>query len=523
MRAHPLLVVIIAIVGMAAAVAYAKSRAAAYEATAQVLVTPVNGGGPYIGLPVVTETANDPSRNMQTAISLLKSPGAAVASARSLSPRLNAQSVQRDISIQPIGESNLLGITAKSTDAKFAAAIANTYARTALRLHSATLANEASNEISQLRERQHQLGASGIAQIASELAALSSVAAGRDPNFALLQNATVPTSASGTSTKLIALLGLLAGLVIGVGAATAVDFLNRRIRDEENALLIYPLPVLSRIPELPRASREASSFSLLPPRVREVFRSLHVQFASRPQGGAHVVVFTSASERDGKTTAAVDFSLVLATAGLRTILIDFDLRKPDVARRLGMRAAARDLAYSDEPLEDLVVGAPSCEGLGVLAANPLQDLTTLESAERRLPVLIDEARAIADFVVVDTPPLGRVSDALRAISVGDRSVLVVRAGNTDREELRRTRELLERLALTPTGMLVIGGTERSDAYGSYGALDVDAPSPSPDLATGKPAPERNGAGHTGAGSVGALTGGSSRSGSRSRSARRSDG
>jgi Mrp family chromosome partitioning ATPase len=101
----------------------------------------------------------------------------------------------------------------------------------------------------------------------------------------------------------------------------------------------------------------------------------------------------------------------------------------------------------------------------VISAQPQGDVTPLlEAVGRHLPELLRTARELADYVIVDTPPLGRVSDALRAAMTVDDIVLVTRPGNTDRTELQHTRELLDRMGHTPTGLLVVGGVLAGDAY-----------------------------------------------------------
>jgi Mrp family chromosome partitioning ATPase len=89
---------------------------------------------------------------------------------------------------------------------------------------------------------------------------------------------------------------------------------------------------------------------------------------------------------------------------------------------------------------------------------------------------------MADYVIIDTPPIGQVSDALRAAVTVDDIVLVTRPGNTDRTELQHTRELLDRMGHTPTGLLVIGEEGVGDPYGEYGdgfVEEADAPAPQP--------------------------------------------
>jgi Mrp family chromosome partitioning ATPase len=481
-RAHPLLIAAVAIVAVGTAVVWQKTRTPKYEATAQILVTPVANTGPYAGLPVVTESSSDPARTLQTATSVLESSTAALATSRQLHGKWTQKRVSEAISVQPRGESNIVSITGTTGSAAKAAVLANTYARNALSLHAALLSNEAKAQVAQLQARQQQLPAreaADVTQIAEQLTTLGAVADGHDPNFSLLETAIAPTSASGSSGKLIVALALLAGLVIGVGAATAIEYLNRRVRDEDEVLSLYPLPVLSRVPLLPRGTRDITSPELVPPRVREAFRTLRFQLSPGPDPstGGRAIMFTSPSSRDGKTASAINFALVLAAAGFRVILFDFDLRKPDIGERLHIRADFMDFFRTNATLDDLLVEPRSAPGLRVISASPQGDvIPLLEAVSRRLPDLLRTARELADYVIVDTPPVGQVSDALRAAMTVDDIVLVARPGNTDRTELQHTRELLDRIGHTPTGLLLVGESGAGDAYAAYGA-DVPATEP----------------------------------------------
>jgi Mrp family chromosome partitioning ATPase len=472
-RAHPLLVAVVAIVAVATAVVWHKTRTPQYKATAQVLVTAVANNGSYAGLPVVTESSSDPARTLQTATSVLESPVVALATAKQLHGGWTQKNVGAAISVQPRGESDIVSITGTASGATEAAKLANAYTHNALSVHAALLSSEATAQVDQLQARQRSLAAgenANASQIAAQIAALSSVAAGHDPNFSLLQGAIVPTAASGSSGKLIVALALLAGLIIGIGAATTIEFLNRRVRDEDEVLSLYPLPVLARVPPLPRDAREGVSPELIPPRIREAFRTLQVQLpSSSPEAEGRAIMFTSPSPRDGKTASAVNFALMLAAAGFRVILLDFDLRKPDVGERLGVRTDYLDLFRANAALEDLLVEPRTAPGLHVISGALHGDVTPLlEAVSRRLPDLLREARGLADYVIVDTPPLGQVSDALRAAATVDDILLVTRPGNTDRIELQHTRELLDRMGHTPTGLLVIGEPGVGDVYAGYG-------------------------------------------------------
>jgi capsular exopolysaccharide synthesis family protein len=471
-KAHPLLIGAVVLVAIAVSVAIVKTRAPEYNATAQILVTPVGNDGSYGVLPVVSDNSNDPARTLQTAATIVDSPQAAAGAARAV-PGWTTARVGKAVAVQPRGDSDVIAVTATAGSGGEAVRLANAYARSALLVRSTALSRAASSQISALETRLRGLSPTDsqtASQIAGQITTLSAVASGRDPNFSLLQPAVPPATLGGTSAKLIVLLALLAGLVVGVGGATAVEYLSRRVRDEDELLALYPLPVLARVPPLPNAARDVSAPELLPARVREAFRTLQVQLSrGRTSDEGQAVMFTSPSPGDGKTASAVNFALALAAANFRVILFDFDLRKPDLGDRLRIRADFMDFFRTNASLADLLVESRTVPGVRVISARPHGDVTPLlEAVSRRLPDLLREARKLADYVIVDTAPVGQVSDALRVAAAVDDIVLVARPGNTDRTELEHTRELLERMGHTPTGVLVVGSSAAGDAYGAYG-------------------------------------------------------
>ena len=111
------------------------------------------------------------------------------------------------------------------------------------------------------------------------------------------------------------------------------------------------------------------------------------------------------------------------------------------------------------------------------------DAILLDPLYARLPQLVAEARSLADHVIIDTPPLGEISDALRLLGFVDEVVIVVRPGNSDRVGLSTTADLLARTGTDPAGFLVVGDTPgQTSSYYAYGhhrrrELFVDEPVP----------------------------------------------
>jgi Mrp family chromosome partitioning ATPase len=466
-RAHAKLIAAITALAVIACFAWLQVRSETYESTAQILVTPLSDAGNYTGLPVLTNTV-DPTRTLQTAASIISSGQAAQAAAKEVG--LSRQAVEDGVDVEPQGESDVLTVTAKSGDPSTAGRLANAYAKAALQMRRTSLQAAVGSSIKDLQTRQAALGESTSAvatELASELTDLQRIATGQDPNFSLLQGATDGTLA-GAGKKLVLALALVAGLLIGLLAAVIMEYLNSQVRDEDELLNIYPLPVLARIPPLPESARAVTTPEMVPARVLEALRTLQVQIEGDDMSG-RTVMFTSPSVGDGKTTSAVNFSLTLIRAGARVVLLDLDLRKPDLSKRFGVSSDLMKLFRNDATLDDVLQSVPGAPGLRIMSAEVRHDITPLlEAIQRRIPELVRRAHEVADYVVIDTAPLGEVSDALRIAPVVDDVLLVVRPGHTDRAHLERTKEVLENTHLRPSGLVVVGDADERDVFSSYG-------------------------------------------------------
>jgi Mrp family chromosome partitioning ATPase len=501
-RAHRLVVLLITLGVVLTAIAWLVAvRTPTYQASAQLLVSPLPADDQaFVGLPVLRDYG-DPTRTVQTAANLITSPPAAQSTAEVLGDGWTRTRVLDSIDVEPQGESNILSVTGHAPSGPAAARLANTYARQVLDVRQAELRRQTEPMLSELTARLEAIGDSDPVarqELQAQLASVENVRNGSDPTLSLSQTAEVPTAPSGASPAIILALALLAGLALGAGTAVLMELLDRRVRDEDEALAIFPLPVLARIPVLRRTLQRARAGEpwVLPPAVREACRTLLLQLNPGRPGAGQAVMVTSASTGDGKTSSAINIAASLAASGSRVILLDLDLRKPDVARRLSVHqpAALPDLLRGGAHLNDLLQTPASLPTVSVLATSFREgDGVLLEPLYRRLPEVVEEARTLADYVVIDTPPLGEISDALRLLPSVDDVVLVVRPGNTDRVGLATTADLLARSQASPTGFLVIGGTQvAQSSYYGYGAAGRElflTPPPAPASEPSRPASE----------------------------------
>ena len=195
--------------------------------------------------------------------------------------------------------------------------------------------------LSSLRAAYATLYAQSVTSAANQLSVI-------EPAVAVLE----PTS---PNVLLNVLLALFAGLLIGVGAAFLIDYLDDSVKTTEDAAEITGSPVLGRIPrlrELPRGDPAYSLVTLAYPRsgAAEAFRVLRTNLEfSGVRAPVRMIVVTSAMPREGKTTVAMNLAVAFAQNGRRTLLVDADLRRPGVHEvfRVDQAPGLTDLLRSD--------------------------------------------------------------------------------------------------------------------------------------------------------------------------------
>lgn len=452
-RHHPWWFAIVAIVGIALVVAWTLHRTPHYKATARILVTPQAADPTTAGLPLLSDSV-DPTRTLQTAASMLASPQATVLTVQKLHDGETVEEVRGSVAVVPLSDENVVGVTATASSPTVAARLADAYADAALRTRRDTLDRQVTNKLVEVEAREKAIGdqtAPAAATLAGEVDELKAISQGPDPNFSLLESAVVPTSASGKSTTYRLVAGVLVAVALAVLVALIRDRLDRRVREQDELIELTSLPVLARVPVNRRHRRD------VPPTgaATEALRALQIQLEAATEK-PRAVVITSASSGDGKTTTAIVLAQMLASAGRRVALLDFDLRKSDVGVRLGVRSDLRPLLMEGGGLQDVLVPVDGDPDLRVLSAPPAGDVEA-QAYARRLPEIIEAARGFGDIVLIDTPPVGRVADALQVAADADDLLLVVRPGHTVRRELTATQETLRLLAIVPAGLVMVGG------------------------------------------------------------------
>jgi capsular exopolysaccharide synthesis family protein len=454
-RERWVLVAVATLVTTAAAVAYVLTAPKSYEAQTDLLVTPISTDT-LPSLPLIRQSS-DPTRDVETASRLVINNDVAARVTEDLASSDSPEDLLKQVSAEPVAQSNIVAVVATDHSPEKARDLANGFANAAVEEQTEQLHAEIDAQIAGLSQ-----GQTGQPALASRLAELQALRSSPDPTLRIETEADVPQDPSAPRPVLTVAGGLMAGLVIGIVGAFAAQILDPRLRREEQLRRRYRLPILTRVPRDQTRRDEPLAPRRISAATAEAYRTLRTTL-ERPDAegtGSRAILVTGPSPSEGKTTTALNLASSLALAGRRVILIEADLRRPALASALGIQeahAGVVSVLIENVALQDALITSPTYgHNLQVLVADFsggwIAELFSIPAAQH----LIDNARALADFVIVDSPPLTEVVDALPLARKCDDVLIVTRLGKTRLDRIARLGELLADNGITPVGFAVIG-------------------------------------------------------------------
>lgn len=312
----------------------------------------------------------------------------------------------------------------------------------------------------------------------------------------IVDTAPRPRAPIGTPTSAKVLFGVLLGLFFGSGCALLLEHLDTSVRGRDDVESTLGLPGLTVIPRIDApaitkhlrralttttgaggkhgAAATVSSQLITVRDARsvgaEAYRTLRTKLLfSRALSSLKTIVVTSPFAQDGKSTVAANLATTFAQHGMKTLLIDCDLRKPTqhVVFQVPLRPGLTDLLTADE----LVPGAgrrTSVEGLSLITAgtSPPDPLELVGSS--RMRALLEKLGESFDVIVIDTPPVLPVADSAILASLADGVLLVVRAGQTDRRAAQLAVQQLQDVDARILGAVLNDPNEQVPVYDQYG-------------------------------------------------------
>ena len=273
-----------------------------------------------------------------------------------------------------------------------------------------------------------------------------------------------------------AVIAVLLGLALGLGIAVLLARVDTRIRSKSVAEEGFALPVLAEIPQIPRSQRDtivsvaeptslpAEAFRLLGTEVaRWSIQNGKTKAASASSTGPRALLVTSSGPSEGKTTVAANLAVALAETGKRVMVLSCDFRHPDVHRFFGVPndtglVDALSTANGRPLLTDCTWDTPH-ESVRVVPSGPARETPSTLLSSEHMRAVVNEAKAVADIVVLDSAPILSVSDAAYLLPFVDGVLIVARAGWTRPEIAARTTEVLERLGAPILGVVLNAAKE----------------------------------------------------------------
>lgn len=490
------LVALFTLLTTAAALAVSLSAEKQYEATAEVLVSDEESANSLV-TPEANFTPVDPERQLNTEVELITKAETAYGAKRLLGSERSAGELLEQVETDVSSSSNIVGITVRDTDPLLAVRIANAFAEAYVAFRAES-AGERFVEAARLAEARLQAlseeerSSPQGRELEARQRELEFAAALQTTGAEIVRRSSVPDSPASPRPMLSGALGIALGLLLGIAAAFLLELFDRRLKSEEAVEDFFELPILASIPRPSRrgtddhAQREA--YGLL---------AANLDFTALTRD-SNVVMVTSASPGEGKTTVTLELGRALTRLGLTVIALEADLRRPTFSARaqvdgssgLGgvLRGAGleRELVWLDiDTLEAVAAEAADSSTFAVLPAGHLPEDPQRTLARPTMRAVIQGCRSLADVILIDTPPIGTVNDPATLARHVDSVALVVRLGQTTKDAGRRAQRVLRNADVDLPG-IVLTGAGNSESYSYYGPMEPAQTEPSR-LEEGRPA------------------------------------
>ena len=502
------LIVAVALVLAVPAYFYSRSQTPIYEASSYVMYIPDSAPALAGSGQVYTQDAQD--LQLQSVGILIASPtiGDRVSSALDWGDRSPWFTVETklvgDLSGASSGSSNVAAITVQARSASAAAAIANTYAKQFVewrlgneRDQIAKAQQVVSDQLAQYKTSASRLS-TDYAQLKDRLQSLDVLYGTATGGFQVVMPASTPAAPVSPKPKRTAAAALALGALVGLGLAFILQQVDRKLRDYKEAGELLDLRIIGRIPRMPAEKLKSGPLFVLTDPTgdgAEAIRLLrtNLEFLSLDPG-VNAVAMVSPGKGDGKTVTLVNLAISLTLSGKRVIVVDADLRQPDLHRAfrlsntVGLSDVIRGRLTAEEAVQAFPLPSWADNPGGANVRVPAGSKRDLDGSKTELRVLTSGAippnpgevvssqrfgellRALramdADYVLVDTP--GLLSDATAITGQVDGVIVVVHVDEARRSRLEELRDTLDSLPCAKLGVVATGRGFRSNETAKYG-------------------------------------------------------
>jgi succinoglycan biosynthesis transport protein ExoP len=293
-------------------------------------------------------------------------------------------------------------------------------------------------------------------------------------NLLVVSPAVLPDQPVSPNKRLNVAIAFAAGLLLALGLAFLLDYLDQSIKSEEELTERLGLISMGHLSFVPSGKGKRGELVALDAQshASEAFKALRTSllFSAIDQELKEVVV-TSADLGEGKSRTAANLAIVLAEAGHKTLLIDADFRRPSQHRIFGRirNVGLSNLIVQDVPETEAITAVEAVPNLWLLTSGPTPPNPSELLGSGRMRELMAKLRSHFTYVIVDTPPVNAVTDASILAAAANGTLLVVEQGRTTFPALKHAKQMLDRVGAHTLGAVMnkVRASAGSYAY-AYG-------------------------------------------------------
>jgi succinoglycan biosynthesis transport protein ExoP len=266
----------------------------------------------------------------------------------------------------------------------------------------------------------------------------------KNQNMRIVDKAVAPNDPVKPRVVLTLFLGFVGGLGVAIGLAFFVNYLDDSIKSQDDVETYLRLPFLGYVPNIRTNSvleRDLQAHLHPQSNAAEAFRTLRAAISLSPRSDKYrVMTITSTIPAEGKSLVASNLAIVCAQTGLKTLLVDADLRRPSVHKVFRLQSPIGLSSYLQEKVTrvDEFIHSTEVPHLDVVCCGAVPSSPSELSGSKRMMQFIQEVRSRYDRVVLDCPPISAVSDPLVVASMSDGVVFVTKFNKIRRDHARKT-------------------------------------------------------------------------------------
>lgn len=270
------------------------------------------------------------------------------------------------------------------------------------------------------------------------------------------------------------LFGLIAGLAIPLGLMYMKDLLNDKVQLKEDVTKATKAPVIGEISHQDENMAIAnSSRSAISEQFRALRTNLSFFFKNKNE---KVILLTSSMSGEGKSFIAINLGHILALANKKVLLMELDLRKPGLSAKLKLPGTVGFTNYIANPelkISDIIMPLKIQENLFMVSSGPIPPNPAELLLSERTQSLMEELKEQFDYIIIDAPPIGIVTDAQLMASYADVCIYVVRQNYTLKQQLTIVEDLqksqkMKGLSIVINDIQATKGYGYGYSYGDYG-------------------------------------------------------